>query len=290
MKIKLDSQRRRYFEAYVFVSPLIIGTIVFFIYPIFTSIRLSFSDITKFVGFEMEWLGTDHYERAFVWDINFIPQFIDAIKFTLINTPLITIFALIFAIILNRDLKFRVFFRSVFFLPFLLGAGYIMEALLGQGVDEQSVRVARGILFPEQIVYYLGPGVYGAINGFLNRITIVLWRLGVQVLLYLSGLQGISPSLYESAKVDGASEWSMFWKITLPMISPVIMLNIVYTILDSFVDIGNPILRYIYDNAFRWSRFEYSAAMSWIYAVFVFAVLGLVFAISRKFVYSAGRK
>lgn len=287
---QLTSEKRRYLEAYVFVSPLIIGILIFFAYPIFTSLRLSFSDITKFIGFEMEWLGTDHYERAFLWDVNFIPRFLDAVKYTLINSPLITVFALIFAIILNKDLKLRVFFRSVFFLPFLLGAGYIMDALLGQGVDEQSVRVARGILFPEEVVFYLGPRVYGIINGFLNRITIVLWRLGVQVLLYLSGLQGIPPSLYESSKVDGATEWEMFWKITLPMISPVIILNLVYTIIDSFIDIGNPILQYIYDFAFRWTRFEYSAAMSWLYAVFVFLVLGIVFAASKRFVFSAGRK
>ena len=290
MSRRISSQRRRYLEAYVFVSPLIIGIGVFFAYPILTSIRLSFSDITKFIGFQMEWLGTDHYRRAFLLDVNFIPRFLDAIKYTLINTPLITVFALIFAIILNKDLRLRVFFRSVFFLPFLLGAGYIMDALLGQGVDEQSVRVARGILFPEEIVFYLGPRLYGVINGFLNRITIVLWRLGVQVLLYLSGLQGISPSLYESAKVDGATEWEMFWKITLPMISPVIILNLVYTMIDSFIDVGNPILQYVYDFAFRYTRFEYSAAMSWIYAVFVFVVLGIVFAMSKKLVYSTGRK
>lgn len=290
MKRRLSSQHRRYLEAYVFVSPLILGIVVFFAYPIITSIRLSFSNITRLAGFQMEWVGAANYERAFLWDVNFIPHFLDAIEFTLINTPLITVFALIFAIILNKNIKMRAFFRSVFFLPFLLGAGYIMDVLLGQGVDEQSMRVARGIVFPEEVVYYLGPRVYGIISQFLNRITVALWRLGVQVLLFLSGLQGISPSLYESAQVDGATEWEMFWKITLPMISPVIILNVVYTIIDSFVDVSNPILEYIYDHAYSYTGFEYSAAMSWIYAVFIFVVLGIVFAASKKLVFSAGRK
>lgn len=135
------------------------------------------------------------------------------------------------------------------------------------------MRVARGILFPQDAVFYLGPRVFGIINGFLNRITIVLWRLGVQVLLYLSGLQGISPFLYESAKVDGATEWEMFWKITLPMMSPVILLNIVYTMIDSFVDINNPILAYFNEQAFEQLNFDYAAALTWIYAIFILGVL-----------------
>jgi len=277
-------------EAYVFVSPFILGVVMFFAYPLLTSIRLSFSEVVSFQGWVMEWRGLEHYRRAFVIDVQFIPLFVNAVRFTLINTPLIVVFALIFAIILNKNLKLKGFFRVVFFLPFLLGAGYILEALLGQGVNEQSMRVARGILFPQEVVYYLGPRVYGTINDFLNRITIVLWRLGVQVLLYLSGLQGISPHLYESAKVDGATEWEMFWKITLPMMSPVILLNLVYTMIDSFVDINNPILAYFNEQAFTNLNFDYAAALTWIYALFILAVLGIVFAISKYFVFDVGRK
>ena len=277
-------------EAYVFVLPFILGLLMFFVYPLYTSLRLSFSELTKIAGWEMEWLGLDHYRQAFVIDVEFVPLFVSAIRFTLINTPLIAIFALIFAIILNKDMKLKGFFRVVFFLPFLLGTGYIMESLLGQGVDQQSMRVARGIIFPEDIVFYLGPRVYGTINDFLGRITIVLWRLGVQVLLYLSGLQGISPHLYESAKVDGATEWEMFWKITLPMISPVIVLNIVYTVIDSFVDIGNPVLEYFNERAFELLQFDYAAALTWIYSSFILVVLAVVFAVSKYFVYDVGRK
>ncbi len=290
MRRRLSYHHRRWVEAYVFISPFVLGVIMFFAYPLFTSIRLSFSQVVSFQGWKMEWVGIEHYRRAFVLDVTFIPLFVNAIKFTLINTPLIVVFALIFAIILNKDLKLKSFFRVVFFLPFLLGAGYVLEALLGQGVNEQSMRVARGILFPEDVVLYLGPRVYGTINDFLNRITIVLWRLGVQVLLYLSGLQGISPHLYESAKVDGATEWEMFWKITLPMMSPVILLNIVYTMIDSFVDISNPILAYFNEQAFELLNFDYAAALTWIYAVFILVVLGIVFGFSKYFVFDVGRK
>jgi len=225
-----------------------------------------------------------------VIDVEYIPHFISAVRVALVNTPLIVVFALIFAIILNKNMKLKGFFRVVFFLPFLLGAGYILDALLGQGVDQRSTEVARGIMFPQEIVSYLGPRVYRTINGFLNRITIVLWKLGVQVLLFLSGLQGISPFLYESANVDGATEWEMFWKITLPMISPVIVLNIVYTMIDSFLDISNPVLEYINERAFELLQFDYAAALSWIYSLFIIVILGIVFALSKYFVYDVGRK
>lgn len=289
-RIRFRSDQRRVLEAYVFYAPFIVGCVIFFLFPIFMSIRVSLSDITRFAGFKMELIGFAHYVRAFVWDINFIPLFINVVRYTLINSPLIVIFALIFAVLLNKKIRGRGFFRTVFFIPFLLGQGYIMQEILGQGVDQQSMQVARGILFPQEIVWYLGPAVYGAINGFLTRITIVLWRLGVQVLLFLSGLQGISPSLYESARVDGATEWECFWKITLPMVSPVILLSIVYTFIDSFTDINNPIQTYMYERAFRLSDFEYAAAMSWIYCAFVLLVLGVVFLFMKRFVYEAGRK
>jgi ABC-type sugar transport system permease subunit len=287
-KRRLNYKRQRLFEAYIFMSPFIVGCIAFFIFPLVTSIWVSLSDITRFAGFKMELIGLQRYIQAFVWDINFIPHFLDVLQFTLINTPLIVIFALFFSILINKKIRFKGFFRTIFFLPFLLGTGYIMQQLLGQGVDEDSMSVARGILFPREVVLYLGPRVYSTVNGFLTRITLVLWRLGVQVLLFLAGLQGISPSLYEATRVDGATEWDTFWKITLPMISPVILLNIVYTLVASFTDITNPLLEYIYQQAFESARFEYAAAMSWIYCLFIILLLALVFRFSKKHIYAMG--
>lgn len=287
---KLNYRRQRTREAYVFVSPFIVGCIALFLFPLIMSIRVSLSDITRFSGFQMTWMGFDHYAQAFVYDINFLPLFLEVVRLTFVNMPLIVFFALFFAVLINKKIRFRGFFRTVFFIPFLLGTGYIMQQLLGQGVDERSMSVARGILFPDEVVLYLGPRVYTAINGFLTQITIVLWRLGVQVLLFLAGLQGISPSLYESARVDGATEWDTFWKITLPMISPVILLNVVYTLVDSFTDIENPLQQYIYSRAFEATQFEYAAAMSWIYCLFIVLVLVVVFAVSRRRVYATGMR
>ncbi len=225
----LTIRRRRIRDGYIFVMPWIIGFIFFFGGPIILSIRLSLSKLVKVTGFTMQWLGFENYMKAFVYDVTFIPMFLQVVRNMFVNTPLIVVFSLFIAMLINRDLRCRWLFRVVFFFPVLLGTGYVMQQLLGYQVDQQSMEVARGILLPKEMLLYFGPRISGIIQMFLDRFTIILWKSGVQILLFLAGLQGISPSLYEAAKCDSATEWEMFWKITLPMISPVILLNIVYT-------------------------------------------------------------
>ena len=281
-RISMDLQHT--LQGYVLISPFMLGFIMFFAFPIATSFRLSFSTREKLSGFEMKWLGFDNYLRAFVWDLNFIPMFIQVVKNTFINTPLIIVFSLIIAIMVNKKIRFRTFFRAVFFLPFLLGTGYIMQQLLGVGVDEKAMSLARGILMPEELLRYMGPGVVNTVNEFFSRITMVLWKSGVQILLFLSALQTIPESLYESSKCDGATEWEMFWMITLPMVTPVILLNIVYTIIDSFTDITNPIVQYMNELGFTGHQFPYAAAIGWIYFAFIMLVIFLVFMFMKRFI------
>lgn len=290
MRKKLNMQQKRILEALMFISPWIVGTLIFFINPLIQSIRLSFSKIVKLKGFVMEWAGLANYEKAFLWDVNFIPMFINTVKNTLINTPITLVFSLFIAILINKDIKFRGFFRTIFFLPVLLGTGFVMKQLLGLGFDAGAMSVAKGIMVPESLALYLGPTFTNAIDMFLSVITVVLWKSGVQIVLFLAGLQGISVSLYEAARCDGATEWEMFWKITLPMISPVILLNFIYTIIDSFTDSNNPIVEYIIDASFRKNQFEYGAAMGWVYFLFIFVVCMAVFFIMRKRVYDSGVK
>ena len=182
----------------------------------------------------------------------------------------------------------RGFFRTAFFIPVLLGTGYIMKQLLGMGVD--GMTVTTGILVPKLIADLLGPSITEVVQGFLDRITVVLWKSGVQIVLFLAGLQGISGSLYEAARVDGATEWEMFWKITLPMISPVIMMNVVYTIVSFFTDTTNPLVDYIYKMNFTNQQFEYAAAMSWLYFIFALVLcLGSIL-LMRRHIYDSGTK
>ena len=280
-------EHKRMLEGYIFISPWLAGFALFFISAVFSSLVLSFSKMVKLSGMVTEWIGAANYMKAFVWDIKFIPIFLDMIKLTLIDTPLIIVFSLLISIMINRDIRGRSIFREIFFIPVLLGSGFVMQQLLGQKVNQQAMEVARGILLPQEVTLYLGPLISGLIKGFLDRITIVLWGSGVQILLFLAGLQGISKSLYESARCDSATEWEMFWKITLPMISPVLLLNVIYTIIRSFTDISNPMMLYT-ESLIKKVQFEYAAALGWIYLLFIMVLVGTVYNILRSYVYHSG--
>jgi ABC-type sugar transport system permease subunit len=291
MKItKLNSEQKHMAEGLMFISPWIIGCAVFFVNPIVKSIILSFSKITKMKGFVMEWVGFQNYAKAFMWDVKFIPMFLNVVKNTFINTPITLVFAMFIAILINRPMKGRGLFRTIFFLPVLLGTGFIMNQLLNVGVGTKAMAVARGIMMPEAIMKYVGPYVSGAIGGFFDRITMILWKSGVQIVLFLAGLQGISTSLYEAAYCDGCTEWEMFWKVTLPIMSPVVLLNFIYSIIDSFTDASNPIVDYVINTSFKSQEYAYGAAMGWIYFIFIFIVCLVIFGAMKNKVYNSGEK
>lgn len=196
-KKRLTMSQKHVLEGLFFISPWIIGCLVFFLMPFLNSVRLSFSEITKVTGFEMKWIGAGNYAKAFVWDIEFMPLMLSTIKDTVVSTPLTIVFSLFIAILINRDIKFRGFFRGVFFLPVLLGTGLVLKQLLGMNVQQQAMDVARGIVMPQEVVNYLGPAVTGFISAFMDQITIVFWKSGVEIILFLAGLQNIPTALYE---------------------------------------------------------------------------------------------
>jgi ABC-type sugar transport system permease subunit len=285
-RFRLNMKRRHILEGYVFVSPFILGFLAFFAFPLYISLRLSFGKVIRIQGFNIAWAGFDNFVKAFVLDTQFVPMFVDAIKHTLFRMPLIIVFSLLLAILINRDIKFRGFYRVVFFLPFLLGTGHVMQQILGQGLNMSVLAEARSTFIPNELLAYLGPTVGNMVDSFFGIIVEVLWSSGMQILLFLSGLQGISVSLYESAKIDGATEWDSFWKITLPMISPITLLNIIYTIIDSFTNPRNPIVNYIINYAFKNMDYAYGAAMGWIYFVFIMLVILVAFLLTRNYIYS----
>lgn len=278
----LSLEKRRLREGYMFVAPWIAGFFVFFLFPMLQTIRMSVSKITVFSKMEMQWVGIENYRKMFVEDTNFISNLTKVLSDMLFNTSLIVIFSMIFAVILNKNLKGRGVFRAIFFLSVLLGSGFIMQQLLGQNISDQATSVARGILLPPKVMQYLGPGISGAVSAFLGKISIVLWKTGVQIVLFLSGLQAISTSIYEAARIDSATEWEIFWRITLPMISPIILLNCVFTIVDSFTDSTNPMVSYIIYTGIQTSRYELASAIAMLYFAIIMVIIGIVFLFFRK--------
>ena len=270
-------QRRGVLTCLLFVSPWLVGAAVFFLYPLFYSLRLSFGVIENPATQKVVFAGFENFRVAFMEDARFFPMLLSIAKDTRINTPLIVVFALFIATLLSKDIRGKGLFRSVFFLPVILGTGFVMQQLLGVQMNADAVEVARGILLPEKVVRFLNPGVTQVILEFLSRVTLVLWKSGVQIIIFLAGLQAIPRSFYEAARVDAATEWECFWFISLPMMAPTLLLGAVYTIVAGFLDTSNEMLGYIHELGFQWSQFEYASAVSWLYFLFVILVLAALF-------------
>lgn len=285
-KFKMSKITRDKLKGLVFVSPFILGVCLFFLYPIYISLKLSFGKVDNIIGFKISWVGIENYVRAFMIDVDFRPMFMEVVRTTLIQFPLTIILSLIIAIIINKDIKGRALFRIAFFIPFLLGTGEVMRQLINQGVDAQVLNITDGTIIPYNILNYFGHTVVQAVQGVFGTIVSVLWASGVQILLFLAGLQSISTALYEAAKIDGATEWEIFWKVTVPMISPMLLLNLIYTIVDSFTNIRNPLLTYIQSYGFTKAEFHYAAALGWIYFAFIALVVAIVFGAMKGYMHT----
>lgn len=278
-------KRKESMNGYLFILPWLIGFSIFFAFAIFRSLQISFSTITNFTNYEVEWVGLEHYKRALTSDTRYLTGYANTVKDMLITVPFINVFALLIAVMLNRKFKGRTVFRALFFLPVILGTGAAMWQLTSQGVSAEAMETAREVLLPREVAIYLGPKITDFFAYFLNMISTILWRSGVPIIIYLAGLQGVPSTLYEAARVDAATEWEMFWLITLPMITPMMLLNLVYTVIDNFNDSSNTLLRYINQISFGMrSETEYAAALSWLFFVWVIFVIAVIFLVMRPFV------
>ena len=234
--------------------------------------------------YSVEWAGLDHFKEIFETDTWYIKHFLTSMKEMLLQIPLTNIFAIFIAILINKKFPGRTVYRTIFFLPVILGAGFVMSQLLGQGVQGEAMETVESVLLPTQIRIYLGPKVTTFFTDFLSLITSILWKCGVQIIIYLSGLQSVSPSLYEAARVDSATEWEMFWLITMPMLTPIMLLNLVYSLVDYFINSDNPLFKHIQNTAFQLNQFENSSAMSWLFFLWAILLVLVIFAVMRPFV------
>ena len=304
-RFKLSLTQRKALSGWVFILPFIIGILFVYAPIVFNSLLMSFSDVT-IVGGELNysWNTFGNYKYIFQTDAYFSITIVDGIKDLLLQIPAIVIFALFMAIILNQKMTGRAAFRAIFFLPVILSTGIIdtidtqsafMKSLENSqgGVDDNTGSEGSGGIMSamdlEQLLggIKIGTELVEYVVGLVNSIFDIVSRSGVQMLIFLSGLQSISPSIYESCEVEGASAWETFWKITLPMISPMILVNAIYTVIDAFTAADNRVMIYIkkiFDGTPEVSgtrAWAISSSMSWIY-VGVVLVFILVVALIMK--------
>ncbi len=282
---KLSMTTRDSLIGLFYLTPFIIGVCVFFLFPVFSSLLLSFGDLdSEKIGFHILVEGFENYVRAFRTDTNFLPRLWRVAKNVVINAPLVVIFSLILAVMLSKVTYCKGFFRVIFLLPFVLGTGAVMTQLLSQGVDTQIISLSNSSIIPRQWLLYLGTDIVKILDSLFATIIRILWQSSVQIILFLSAILGISPALYESAKIDGANAYEMFWKITLPMVSPILLLNLIYTIITSSTESTNEVLTYITDLTVKYAQHGYASALGWLYFLTILLIIGIAFLVIGNYV------
>ena len=288
--MRLSMRAKSNLDGYLFISPWLIGFLLLVTYPLLFSLWLSFRDITNLRLLETTFVGIDNYKDAFVVDVDFGPLILENLGNLLMDLPIIMVFSLGMALLVSQPLFGRTFFRAILFMPVVIGSAFVIQQLAGQGVGAQTI-VRDSSDLENALAVYVGEGGLAPLTILVNRIVFVLWRSGVQILIFVAGLHSIPQHFYEAARVDGASNWGIFWKITLPLLSPFILVNIIYTIVDSFTEPFNTTLDYIQEKSLT-GEFElhYGAALGMIYFLIIFAILGIVLLWSRRLVYYIGER
>ncbi|MCY4092742.1 MAG: sugar ABC transporter permease [Caldilineaceae bacterium] len=288
MKLTLKQQQSLW--GYIFISPWVLGLALLFAWPLGRSLMLSFQKVTDLFQWQTEWVGLDHYRQIFTEDIVFTPVLLDTLENVAIDVPLILIFSLLLALLLTGVGRGQTFLRAVFFLPVVIGSAGVIQHMLSVGVGDQLLMSTL-----EPLMQGMGAEVDSVVEGtpiqwIVTRLTAIIWFSGVEILFFIAGLNSIPPSLYEAARVDGASPWESFWKITLPMVSPVILLVTIYAMIDQLTFPENPMIKYIMQVGVRGQQLEYASALGMAYFLVVFLQIALVVRILSKFVFYAGEK
>ena len=239
----MTNKKRDALCGYLFFLPWIVGFLVFTLYPAIFSVRMSFNEVTvKPEGILLNWQGTEYYDYALNVDTVFKLQLGNALLFICCSLPVVLVFSLIIALLLNKDFKGRTFFRIIFFIPVIIMSGPVVSNLIsGHSLDFSEYLPSVYAFLQAMPSFISKPSVF-----ILDELVLILWFSGVPILIFMVGLQRISPDIYEAADIDGAGGWEKFWKITLPHLTPMILLSAIYTVVEtsnySELDINKKIL------------------------------------------------
>lgn len=272
---KIPKKKSEIWIALLFSSLWIIGFLVFSLYPLIQSLLFSFNQVnvtpTEIVQTNV---GFENF-RAVLFDD---PDFRNALRTYLIQmvvyVPIIIVVSLVIALLLNTIRKGKGFFRTIFFLPVIISSGPVIKQFIDQGVA--TFPGGQDVINIDELNTMLPSFMVEITTTFIDSFIMILWFTGIEILIFLVGLQKLDKSMYEAAKIDGASSWECFWKITLPALNPIIVINVIFAvIMQSMFDL-NPIISKIRADMYAVEfGFGYAAAEAWIYFVILLLVLGI---------------
>ena len=294
-KVSLDARKAR--AGYVFVLPFILGVVLIYLPILLDSIWFSLTERDASdpnnVVYDFVWFK--YYTEAITQNPNFVSKLISGIQKLIFEVPAVIIFSLFIAVVMNQKMLGRAAFRAIFFLPVIVSTGIMetinisdtMSSLTQGGIDDGSggggANQIVSLLDVERLFSSMKVGgeLVTYVVNIVNDVYSIINYSGVQMLIFLAGLQSISPSIYEACRIDGATGWETFWKVTFPMISPIILVNSVYTIIDAFTRTNNPTIAFIKSVSNQSS----STAMSWIYFLIIILIIAAVAAIASTFIF-----
>ena len=275
--------------SYIAISPWLIGFAVFFVFPLLIYIILIFMkwsfNVSTFV-----WL--DNYKYALFEDKDFWYSLGVTLGYGVVSIPFTILFSFILALLINQKVKGIGFFRMVYFLP-VVAASDVVVAKIGPEIFSKMVNVNVTL---ETFGIQVSQNVQNFISLFSTLLTLGLWRVGIQMLIFLAGLQSIDPQVYEAAEIDGAGWWKSLWAITIPLLGPFTVINIVFTVIESFTNVftiarvlarGRSVtpffMDYVYRLSFEEYKLGYGSAVSWIFLFIVISLVLLVYYYSQRF-------
>ena len=303
-KSRISYEKKKGLYGYGFIAIWIVGVIYMFIVPIFKSAWYSmcYTELVSTAeqaaqrgmtsaGIYTEW---NNFEEALFKNQDYLPKLTESLGAMVPQVIVVMIFSLFIALLLNQKFRGRTFARAVFFLPVLVATGPVLAVIKGDistnGISsgEQFSALFQTDLVDELLqflgIYNLNEQLTMTIQTITSDIFNLLWSAGIQILIFLAALQQIPTSAKEAASMEGATGWEFFWKITFPMISPMILANLIYTVIDTFIDSENPVMSIVLAQS-RSLRYGLSAAMAWIYFLIVAVALAIIVAIVSKFVF-----
>ena len=296
-KKKRSLSQRRAMKGFIFILPWLIGFIWFYVRSMVMTVQFSFSEMTVNPGggYSLNFVGVNNFIYAFRAHATYKQVLTTSIGNMLIDVPLITFFSLFMAMLLNRKFKGRTLVRAIFFLPVILNsdaigaamdlarsmmsggisnsASELAEAAAGSGVSvEYYIQMFTSLGLPETIIEY--------ISGAVGRISDIINASGVQIIIFIAALQSIPGSMYEVAKIEGATAYETFWKVTFPMVMPHIITNVVYTVVDSFT--RSDVVELAYTTAFKYFNYGLSSVFSLVSTIITCLILVIVCRLIQK--------
>ena len=298
-KLALTLEGKNAVAGYLFILPFVIGFIAFMFFPILESLNMVFNSVSidlEHHKFALRFVGLDNLKRVLTIDAEFNRLLTEEILRMVLIVPAVIIFSLFIALLLNQEFRGRGAVRAIFFLPVILSSGVMIGLETSNSLLNSMAEIIKesnqlkssitGVLEDILVTEGAASDFMKYIFDIVNKIYDIAMASGIQIIIFLSALQTIPPSMFEAAKMEGATSWECFWKITFPMVSSLILVNVVYSVVDYFIRTDNRVMEKIRVTMMQRMEYGFSTAMAWIYFLAVIAIIGIAMSlISRKVYY-----